>query len=414
MDRTRIRIPNSFKFTYKTAYDFNHVLKTFDWTIKGQEVVIDFSLCARANYQAIALIVLYSWHLWANGCTVKFRYGKRWMGASKMWAMMGAEGLFDVIESPHKNFSSTNVKPLFAVRNEDDFNDALSKAEKYSQGFDVEYEKTLRYILSELLYNTREHGWNKVIPSIIQFSWYVEKKELSFIVADLGMGIRKHLAQAYPALVDDKEAIKLALKPRVSGTFKSKQPYQAENNAGFGLFLSSNIVRKLHADMHIVSGDGVVHISPTDITGRILKVGWPGTIVYVTIKLSQVADINLQRMMAELRSAATIEMKKADKKEQDLNFYISIRNIFGNFAEEKVSAISYRDKAMLPAIKNGKVIILDFENVISAPHSFLNALLAVPTRHLGINAYKMIKIVNAAPVIRETIDFIFDENTSST
>jgi hypothetical protein len=49
--------------------------------------------------------------------------------------------------------------------------------------------------------------------------------------------------------------------------------------------------------------------------------------------------------------------------------------------------------------------------VISAPHSFLSALLATPIKILGLPAYKKIKIVNAAPEIRETIDYILDENT---
>ena len=71
-----------------------------------------------------------------------------------------------------------------------------------------------------------------------------------------------------------------------------------------------------------------------------------------------------------------------------------------------------RDRRLLPAIAQGKTLLLDFEEVISAPHSFLNALLASPIRQLGMAAYKRIKVINALPEIRETIDFILDENTT--
>jgi hypothetical protein len=67
----------------------------------------------------------------------------------------------------------------------------------------------------------------------------------------------------------------------------------------------------------------------------------------------------------------------------------------------------------MPAVDEGKGLILDFDEVVSAPHSFLNALLASPIRDLGMSAYKRIKIRNASPEIRETIDFILDENTNA-
>ena len=56
-------------------------------------------------------------------------------------------------------------------------------------------------------------------------------------------------------------------------------------------------------------------------------------------------------------------------------------------------------------------MLVDFENVNYVPHSFLSVLLATPVHILGMTAYKKIKILNANPEIRETIDFIFDENT---
>lgn len=65
----------------------------------------------------------------------------------------------------------------------------------------------------------------------------------------------------------------------------------------------------------------------------------------------------------------------------------------------------------MPNIDLDKKIIIDFEHIKSAPHSFLSALLATPVKRLGMKAYKKISILNASPEIRETIDYIMDENT---
>ncbi|EKF9607524.1 DUF4325 domain-containing protein, partial [Vibrio cholerae] len=295
----------------------------------------------------------------------------------------------------------------------------IKTAETYLEGFNVEYMSTLRYVLSELLYNTMEHGCNfgseKIrnirIPSIVQFTWYQKSNEIHFIIADCGIGIKKHIEQTYPGQESDEEAIRLAIRPQVSGTFGKHDPYKQKNNAGMGLFLSTNIIRRLKADMHILSGNGLLHISPRDITGRTLNGLWPGTLSLVTIQIENDPGFVLQKIMQEFRAEADKEQRIADSREAEDIFYLSIRNYFGSFAEDKESAIKFRDGKLFPAIEEGKNIRIDFDDVISAPHSFLSALLASPIKSLGMVSFKRIKIINASPEIRETIDFIFDDNT---
>jgi hypothetical protein len=414
-ETVRITLPSRLSFTYNGVYDFDRFLKLFDWSLKNSVVEIDFQRCRLANYQALSLFVLYVWHLKRSGCEISFNYGRRtYKSVTRMWYNMGAQEAFNVLNSDKDNFPGKPHKPLLAIRNSDDFRTALEKAENYTQSLHVEYEKTLRYILSELLYNTLEHGKNWLhIPSLLQFAWYRDKHELSIIIADLGVGIKKHLSQSYPSLVSDVEAIQLALKPQVSGTFgNNSQLYASKNNAGVGLYLSSNIIRRLRADMYIISGGGLVHISPTEVTQRELKSLWQGTFVYVTLKLGIVPDLNLQKMMVEFREAASTELALTHSNEQKKIFYFNVRNYFGRYAEDKQLAIKVRDEKILPAIGDGKSITIDFEEVISAPHSLLNALLATPVQRFGLKAYKKIKIINASPEIRETVDFIMDENTS--
>ncbi len=412
-----LRLPGKFAFKDHNVYDFDNYLSFFDWEISNKNVTIDFSHCYRANYQALALLVAYSWHIRNKGCSVNFEYGEK--GASEMWRAMGAPGLFNVAVEQNQNFKSTNKKPLIAIRDNKDFKKSVESVEDYTQNFDVEYLNTLRYVLSELLYNTLEHGksffnhkgLNLRVPSLIQFTWYQKTNEIHFIIADTGIGIKKHIEQAYPGQESSEAAIKLAIKPQVSGTFGNTDPYKEKNNAGVGLFLSTNIIRRLNADMHIISGDGLVHISPRDITGKTLQNGWTGTFVLVTVKLEKDKKFALHEMMQEFRAAALKEQEKGDRVEVENTYYISIKNYFGSYAEDKDAAIKFRDSRLFPEVYAEKSIVIDFSDVKSAPHSFLSGLFASPIKHLGMKSYKRLKFLNTLPEIRETLDFILDENT---
>jgi hypothetical protein len=411
-----MKLPATFSFNSDNVYNFDKPLAWFDWNLADEDVVIDFTGCKSANYQALSLLVLYAWHLHTHQCRVYFEFFGE--GASQMWWFMGARGWLNVLTKPGNNFKDHGYKPLLALRDQNDFGKVLSRAEEYTKNFDVEYEKTLRYVISELLYNTLEHGENwwqdgkRKFPSLVQFTWYASRNELSFIVADLGVGIKQHLERAYPAFPSDVEAIREAIKPQVSGTFGASSPYKAKNNAGVGLFLSTNIIRRLRAEMFIVSGDGLLHISPRDITEKTLQSRWPGTLVFVTIKIRPSdRPVNLHEMMAQFRDAASAEIAARDETEITARYVVSILNRFGPYAENKEQAVNFRDRRLIPALEEGKSILLDFANVVAAPHSFLSALLATPIERLGMSAYKRLKITNAVPEIRETIDFILDENT---
>jgi anti-sigma regulatory factor (Ser/Thr protein kinase) len=413
----RIYLPSSFNFHNGGIHDFNDSLSIFDWSIKNKKVFIDLNSCTGANYQTLSLLVLYIWRLKAQGCWVEvLRNNYARLGASEMWATMGAQGWASVLRDASQNFNGNKYKPLLAIRDQDDFKQALKKVEEYAKGFNVEYEKTLRYIVTELLYNTLEHGraflGSQGLPSIIQFTWYRKRNTLELIVGDLGIGIKKHLEQTYPPFEDHASAILYSLQPQVSGTFGRKDPYTQKDNAGMGLYISSSIARKLKANLHIVSGDGLVHVSQRDVTSRTLKQSWPGTFVLVEIELSKTKLVALQKMMADFREEAANELSRVQKSEDEKIYYLDIFNYFGAYAEDKTAAIKHRDSYLINAITEGKNINVNFDNVVSAPHSFLSALFATPIKRLGMQAYKRIKFFNTSREIRETLDYIFDENTN--
>lgn len=418
--RVTIKIPSELSFNRGGAKHFDQVLKLFDWSMHDIPVEIDFTSCRSANYQAVALIIPYCWKLKQQNCTISFKFNNdSEQNGSRVWQLMGAHGLFAASTDPKANFKGNKHKPLFAIRNSEDFKAALTEVDEFTSNFGVEYQKTLRYVISELLYNVLEHGKSDFFwkghrfptPSILQFTWYERMNELHFVIADIGIGVKTHLEQTYPGQASAEEALRLAIQPEISGTFGRQDPYSNRNNAGMGLFLSSNIVRRLRADMYVVSGNGVIHISPTDTTSKTLDTSWPGTFALVTVRLDRGTEFALDSMMNEFRAQAKTEVHARTSANQENRHFLSIYNYFGRNADDKQAAITYRDRHLLPAISEGKSIVLDFSEVTSSTHSFLNALLATPIRRMGLRAFKKIRVVNAARDIRETIDYILDDNT---
>ena len=188
MDKSRavtITLPPRFSFKSHGITEFESVLSFFDWSLENRPVKIDFTKCRSPNYQALTLLVLYVWKLRQQKCRVSFELDSSESGASQVWRMMGALGLFQVSTHDDQNFRGNKFKPLIAIRNPTDFKQALSTIENYTKDFNVEYMNTLRYVLSELLYNTQEHGssyfqWKglkKKVPSLIQFAWAILTKQ---------------------------------------------------------------------------------------------------------------------------------------------------------------------------------------------------------------------------------------------
>jgi hypothetical protein len=87
--------------------------------------------------------------------------------------------------------------------------------------------------------------------------------------------------------------------------------------------------------MHIVSHDGVVHVSPEDVTTRKMKYEWPGT--FVLINLNVIDGISLEQLLAEVRASAQKEVDGASKVDNTDRYYVSIVNYFGKWAEPSVT-----------------------------------------------------------------------------
>ena len=58
-----IVLPNELTFNRAGTKHFDQVLNTLNWNLHNIPIEIDFSKCQSANYQAMALLILYCWKL---------------------------------------------------------------------------------------------------------------------------------------------------------------------------------------------------------------------------------------------------------------------------------------------------------------------------------------------------------------
>ncbi|HNB99381.1 MAG TPA: hypothetical protein PLS71_14140, partial [Leptospiraceae bacterium] len=201
--------PNKINFKIKDSFDFDSFLSALNWDLKNESVEIDFSESKLVDYQALALFVPYLMYLKNQNCKLEIKIIKDSV-LGKMWDKLDATKWDKITAKNDVNFSFHKTKPFLAIRSYEDVKRVIHRIENYTKNFHIEYEKTLRYIISELLYNTIEHGHNENIPSFVQFSNNVKVSEISFVIADTGVGIKEHLKKAYPGIESDIDAIKLA------------------------------------------------------------------------------------------------------------------------------------------------------------------------------------------------------------
>ena len=412
-----IPLPKTFSFIQNGITEFDSILSLFKWNYSNTKIIIDGNQCKHASYQTLTLLILYLWKLKQQKTFISIQFPKH-STLDIMWNRLDGPNYLSILNNSQNNFHYVYNKPLFAIKYKDhNITQMLNTIRDYAMDLPTDlirgYEDAVRYIISELTYNALEHGFNPQIPSLLQFNWYRDKNQLSFILADLGIGIKNHLEQTYAPFTNNTDAIAMALEPEISGTFGvNVGPYKQQNNAGMGLYLSSNLGKTLEADMYIVSGDGVAHISPLDVTYTTLENAWPGTFIYMTIGFDRLKTYDLHKHLEDFRKHATETVAKRNNIVRAPELYIDMYNYCGERCEVKLEAINLRERKIIPAIQKGETVVLDFSHAITATHSFLTALLADPIKILGLKSYKQIKIIGANETIRTIIDFVFDTYTN--
>ncbi|MCX6554290.1 MAG: hypothetical protein NTZ12_04635 [Candidatus Aminicenantes bacterium] len=113
--------------------------------------------------------------------------------------------------------------------------------------------RPIQYVISELVRNVIEHAQSP-IGAIVCAQYFKKSGRISIGVADAGIGIRQSMFYFYPTS-NDLEAIRLALRPGITGT--TSKYGGTEENGGAGLFFTKSIAKVGRNHFVIISGNAL-------------------------------------------------------------------------------------------------------------------------------------------------------------
>jgi len=84
---------------------------------------------------------------------------------------------------------------------------------------------------------------------------------------------------------------------------------------------------------------------------------------------------------------------------------ISVKKSAGAFAENKDTAKRLRSTLIVPTIRKGEELVLDFDNVAGVTQSFVHALIAQPIREFP-EALDLMVFENCSEVVQAVIEIV--------
>lgn len=269
---------------------------------------------------------------------------------------------------------------LHVIRNHQDVTRFVNSAVQLGVGPGDDTMDALKYGMAELGRNVVQHS-DSVIGAVAIAQYFPDRDSLQISVSDCGRGVLAALSTTYPELSNDREALKLAVLPHVSGAFR-KGMYSASDNAGLGLFFTKEICWRAGGSFWLVSRKALLGVDGEDASGRdrIYRNinAWGGTSVTMHLPAKGVHDFgNLLHVCRTLAADARKESGSAG-----LDFLIERPDLddiefiqVGSFSEDVEQARSVRTERIIPAMTRGELIVLDFAGARFATQSFVHALL---------------------------------------
>lgn len=176
----------------------------------------------------------------------------------------------------------------------------------------------IKYVMSEMIRNVLEHS-KSPDGAILCAQYSKSSNRVSVGIADTGIGLKNALTQFHSPKTD-KDAIKLALTPGITGT--TSRIGGTEYNAGAGLFFTKSIAKVSNNFFILYSGDALYRLKK-DKTGNdtslnadplqdncSLKDGmnfWQGTVVGFDISLD--SDSEFQELLKKIREVYFLDLK---------------------------------------------------------------------------------------------------------
>ena len=242
----------------------------------------------------------------ANNSTIDLAQYDNFIDPS-IWAILRSKlllGSLDIIPFPiesksHQylikilgNSTSDTTLPLERF-NSDNRDESDQFAENFIKLIDIEDEdlkKYAQYIIRELLTNTIDHA--KSITDVVCCAQkFPNIKEIEIIIIDTGVGFHKTISRKYKEINTNEEAIRKALEKGVTGATESKMYYKLYGqlkNAGYGLYVISEMIKYYNGKLWIISKNGSLIQSGNNIKSKSLKYEWNGSVIVVRLPYEKI------------------------------------------------------------------------------------------------------------------------------
>lgn len=167
-------------------------------------------------------------------------------------------------------------------------------------------QHTLGYSLREILRNVIEHSNADSIWYAAQY--WPAKQLVELSILDQGLGVRTTLSRnPHLGINNDEDAMRLALKPGVSGRAYEGGPKLRDDawaNSGYGLFMTSQICAR-GGSFAVCSGDRGLLLTAED--EKVFDAGFAGTAIRLCIYVPEVRALNEALTEFSKRGAALTE-----------------------------------------------------------------------------------------------------------
>ena len=91
-----------------------------------------------------------------------------------------------------------------------------------------------------------------------------------------------------------------------------------------------------------------------------------------------------------------------------MSMIIKMKDLAGDFAENKDVAKDLRVTKIMPALADGKEVVLDFSGVSGTTQSFIHALISEPIRQFRDVALEKMHHKNCSNVVKEVIKTVYE------
>ena len=303
-----------------TLQNFRNFAETLDFSDPNKLVVTMDENWVNVNPAQLALTAALATKVGKKNSRIEGKIPKsaRYIDRMGLMKFFGTHPQFGKYE---RREPSGRFVPISVIRNSEDQSRFVTDIIPLYH-LDEKNSKILSYIIGELVRNALEHS-DSENGAIVAAQYYKESNRISFAICDTGIGLWKSLQLWHPRT--DKDAIKLALTPGISGT--TLRMGGTSENAGAGLFFIKSIAKISRGYFVIMSGDSSYTLLKTrpDIKNKLNpdpfddhyafsdKISrFDGTLVAVDLKLYNTPEF--RQLLNEIGDIYDVAVKEQRKK----------------------------------------------------------------------------------------------------